>query len=99
MGDRKEPTPVDPSVAKPAAPPAPPSRRFSATQAYKADLRGQVDRACYRRISQIANDILAKLPKHEGLGDTAAALMLAATAFAESAGQAHRLLEIPRDEQ
>jgi len=99
MGNRKQPTPVPPGAIKPKAPPAPPEKRQSATQSYKAGLRGQVDRACYRKILKIANDILSKLPKSEGLGDTAAALMLAATAYSESAGQAHRLLEVSNDPQ
>lgn len=69
------------------------------TQQYKATLRAQVDRAGYRRILKLSNAILAKLPTSEGLGDTAAALMLAALAFSEGAGQAHRLLEVPDDRE
>lgn len=70
-----------------------------ATAAYKLNLRKQVDRACYRRIAVLTNDILAKLPKTAALGEVAAALMFAATAFAESAGQAQRLSELPRSEE
>jgi hypothetical protein len=99
MGDRKQPTPPPQGSQKPNLPPAPPAHRAyaigGATAAYKRNLRGQVDRACYRRIERIANDVLAKLPKSQGLGDVAAALMLAATAFAEAAGQAHRIVEVP----
>lgn len=69
----------------------------SPTQDYKRSLRAQVDRAGYRRIEKIANEILAKLPKSEGLGDIAAGLMLAATAFSEAAPQAKRITEVPGD--
>lgn len=70
-----------------------------ATAAYKLNLRTQVDRACYRRIVGLTNEILAKLPKTAALGEITAALMFAATAFAESAGQAQRLSELPRGEE
>lgn len=103
MADRKQPTPPPPGAPKPDPPPPPP-RRLSeamdgATAAYKRNLRGQVDRACFRRIAGLSNDILAKLPKNAALGEVTAALMLAATAYAEAAGNAHRLTELPRNEE
>lgn len=68
------------------------------TQEYKQQIREQVDRPCYRRIVRLSNDILKKLPARVPLGEVAAALMLAATAFSESAQAAQRLSQIPGDD-
>ena len=69
-----------------------------ATQNYKRSLRSQVDRACYRRIAILTNEILQTLPRTAALGEVSAALMFAATAFAEAAGHAHRIVELPTGE-
>ena len=64
-----------------------------ATQQLKAQFRRQVDDATYRQIAQAAHDILGALPKKYPLGTLTAALMLAATAYAESAPHASKLIE------
>lgn len=64
-----------------------------ATKDYKARLRAQVDDATYTEIERAAVKILGALPKDVRLGSLTAALMMAATAFAEGASQAERLIK------
>ena len=64
-----------------------------ATQALKSHFRQQVDAATYQQIAQAAHDILGALPAKYPLGTLTAALMLAATAYAESAPNAARLVD------
>ncbi len=63
-----------------------------ATNDYKAQLRRSVDDATYKEIKGAALRILDTLPKNVPLGSLTAALMLAATAYAEGASQASRLI-------
>lgn len=64
-----------------------------ATQAYKAKLRALVDAGTVVDVQRTANQILEGLPKDMPLGTLTAALMLAATAYAEGATSARVLIE------
>jgi hypothetical protein len=62
-----------------------------ATQQYKQQMRLSVDAATFADIQAAATQILKQLPKYP-LGTTTAALMLAATAFAEGSTHAEQLI-------
>jgi hypothetical protein len=64
-----------------------------ATQDYKRRLRASVSDQDYQEIANASIQILRTLPPSVKLGNLAAALMLAATAFAEGGSQADRLIE------
>lgn len=63
-----------------------------ATQSMKVELQRQVDAATYGDITTAAHLILGSLPKKYPLGTLTAALMLAATAYAEGASHADALI-------
>lgn len=64
-----------------------------ATQDYKRLLRKSLDTKTYEATSAHAVQILKSLPADVPLGTMTAALMLAATAFAEGASHAVRLID------
>ncbi len=63
-----------------------------ATKDYKARLRTSVDEDTYRAIERVAVAVIRQLPNDVQLGVVAAGLMFAATAFAEGASHADRLI-------
>lgn len=64
-----------------------------ATHAFRSDLQGKVDDPTYRAVVRTALTVLDNAPKDVPLGTLAAAMILAATAFAEGASQAKTLIE------
>lgn len=66
-----------------------------ATQRWKANLRRNVDDDTFNTVCRTALQIINGLPKDVPLGSLTGALMLAATAFAEGASQAPRLIDAP----
>ncbi len=68
-----------------------------ATASYKAHLQRNVTPAVFADVVRLSGQILESLPKDAPLGTLTAAVMLAATAFAENAAQARRLIETRTD--
>lgn len=68
-------------------------RMSGATKEQKDRLHRSVDAPTYKQIQDTAVKVLDGLPKDVPLGTLTAALMLAATAFAEGASHAERLIK------
>lgn len=63
------------------------------TKRYRDQIRQAVSKETAKEIERISVRILQSLPNDERLGNLTAGLMLAATAFAEGAFEAQKLIE------
>lgn len=70
-----------------------PTEHVGETLRFKQVIRSNVDEATFREVVRTASRIIQRLPAGVKLGTTTAALMLAATAYAESAAAAKQLIE------